>query len=82
MPATPPCLMFLGTADKLLTAAESFRNRSIAAGNRCRIVTDEGQGHGFFNVTREKGKYYRLTVAEMDRFLVSLGYVKKLQNDR
>lgn len=72
----PPCVMFFGTDDKLLVGAQAHRTTSVAAGNRCEIVTYPGQGHGFFNVTRSKGKYYLLTVAEMDKFLVSLGWLE------
>lgn len=71
----PPCIMFFGTADRLLQGAEAFREASTAAGNRCEIKTWPDQGHGFFNAGREDGKYFRLTVAEMDRFLVSVGFL-------
>ena len=37
--AQPPCIMFFGTADRLLDGAEAFRNVSTAAGNRCEIKT-------------------------------------------
>ena len=36
----------------------------------------EGQGHGFFNYARSEGRYYRLTVAEADKFLTELGWLK------
>ncbi len=72
----PPCIMFFGTADRLLDGAEAFRNVSTAADNRCEIKTWPDQGHGFFNTGREDGKYYRLTVTEMDRFLVSVGFLQ------
>ena len=73
----PPCIMFFGTADRLLRPAELFRDKSVEAGNACRIVTYQGQGHGFFNARREQGKYYKLTVAEMDQFLVGLGWLSE-----
>lgn len=72
----PPCIMFFGTDDALLVGAEAHRKASVAAGNKCQIITYRGQGHGFFNLTREAGKYYKLTVAEMDKFLVSLGWLE------
>ncbi len=71
----PPCIMFFGTADGLLAGAEKFRNVSVEAGNDCRIVTYEGQGHGFFNHGKSGGKYYKLTLAETDAFLVKLGWL-------
>ena len=73
----PPCIMFFGTADGLLKGAELFRDRSKKAGNSCKIVTYEGQGHGFFNQRKGGGKYYELTLAEADKFLVGLGWLEK-----
>ncbi len=73
----PPCIMFFGSADGLIKPAELFRNKSVQAGNTCSIVTYEGQGHGFFNLNRENGKYFKLTLAEMDKFLVGLGWLKE-----
>ncbi len=66
-----PCIMFFGTDDSLLEGAELYRTNSVKAGNSCRIVTYVDQGHGFFNL----GKYYDLTLAEADKFLVSLGWL-------
>ena len=71
----PPCIMFFGAADRFLQGAEAFQKASTAAGNRCELKTWPGQDHGFFNAGREDGKYFRLTVAEMDRFLVSVGFL-------
>ncbi|NNM30821.1 MAG: alpha/beta hydrolase, partial [Akkermansiaceae bacterium] len=70
-----PCIMFFGTADKLLAGAEAYRKESTAAGNECRIVTYDGQGHGFFNHGKGDNKHYDLTVAEMDRFLEARGFL-------
>jgi len=70
-----PCIMFFGTADGLLEGAELYRKVSADAGNQCKIVTYEGQGHGFFNHGRGDGKYYDLTLAEMDAFLVGLDWL-------
>jgi acetyl esterase/lipase len=72
----PPCIMFFGTDDPLLLGAEVPRNASTAARNQCNIITYRGQGRGFFNLTREAGNYYKLAVAEMDKVLVSLGWLK------
>jgi acetyl esterase/lipase len=68
----PPCIMFFGTEDRLLQPAEWFRDDSVAAGNRCRIITYEGQGHSFFNQEPYTGK----TLEEVDRFLVGLGWLR------
>lgn len=72
----PPCIMFFGTADALLVGAEAYRKASVAAGNKCEIITYKGQGHGFFNAHRSAGNYLQLTMAEMDNFLISLGWLK------
>jgi acetyl esterase len=66
-----PCIMFFGTADSLLEGAELYRKDSEKAGNNCKIITYEGQGHGFFN----RGEYFDRTLAETDKFLVSLGWL-------
>jgi hypothetical protein len=68
--------MFFGTDDPLLLGAEALRKASGAAGNQCNVITYRGQGRGFFILTREAGNYYKLAVAEMDKFLVSLGWLK------
>jgi hypothetical protein len=49
------------------------------AGRRCDLHLYEGQPHGFFNGPNRGGAfntYYLQTVTAMDRFLVSLGYIK------
>lgn len=69
--AQPPCIMFFGTADDLLKPAEWFRDDSVKAGNSCRIVLYEGQGHSFFN----RQPYQSRTLAEVDQFLVGLGWL-------
>ena len=71
----PACIMFFGTNDALLEGAQRYRKASVEAGNDCKIVTYEGQGHGFFNHGRSGGKYYNLTLTETDRFLVKLGWL-------
>jgi len=45
----PPCIMLYGTEDRLLVGAETYRDISVEAGNHCKIITYEGQGHVFFN---------------------------------
>ena len=67
----PPMIMFFGTDDKLLPGAQLFMQDSEKAGNACKLVTYEGQDHGFFN----RDKYRELTIAEMDDFLVQLGWL-------
>lgn len=73
---TPPTVFFLGTKDHYIpvSTAEAYKRRVEAAGGRCEVHTYEGQGHGFFNYYNRE--LYDKTVAEMDRFLVSLGYLQ------
>jgi len=71
----PPCVMFFGTEDWILEGAELYRKDSVKAGNVCKIVTYQGQKHSFFNHGKSGSKYYNLTVAEMDKFLVELGWL-------
>ena len=69
-------MVFLGTKDSLIpvATAEKYRQLMEAKGRRCDLHLHEGQGHGFFNVKNRE--YYDKTVAEMDGFLVSLGFLK------
>lgn len=71
-----PCIMFFGTADPLKEGADLYCSVSSKAGNQCKVVGYEGQGHGFFNYNSGGGKYYGLTLAEMDKFLVGLGWLE------
>lgn len=70
---TPPTIVFLGTNDKLIpvATAEGYRDAMKEHGVRSDLHLYEGETHGFFN----KSKYDE-TVLEMDRFLVSLDYLK------
>jgi hypothetical protein len=43
-------------------------------GRRCDLHLYDGQPHGFFNYGNQK--YYLDTVEKMDKFLVSLNYIK------
>jgi acetyl esterase/lipase len=74
----PPTVVFLGTEDKLIpvATAEKYKAKMEAAGSRCDLHLYEDQPHGFFNVTKSDGKYYRQTVYEADKFLASLGYLE------
>ncbi|MEP6669080.1 MAG: alpha/beta hydrolase [Chthoniobacter sp.] len=68
----PPTLILHGRADTTVpfASAEAFAAEMKKKGNRCDLVGYEGQAHGFFNSTR-----YDETLAEADKFLVSLGYL-------
>lgn len=68
----PPMIMFFGTDDGLLKGARYYLQDSEKAGNTGKLVTYEGQGHGFFN----RPEHRELTMQEMDKFLVGLGWLK------
>lgn len=69
----PPTLILLGTEDELIPVktVKKFEKEMLSVGSRCEVVLYEGQEHGFFNEVK-----FERTLAEMDRFLVSLGYLK------
>ena len=73
----PPAIVFLGTKDQLIpvTTAERFQKRMFEVGVRSELKLYPEQGHGFFNHGRNENRYYRDTVAEMDRFLQSIGFL-------
>jgi len=73
----PPTIVFLGDQDRLIpvSTAEKFRDRMRALGNRSELLVYPGQPHGFFNQGKP-GDGYSTTLAEMDRFLVSLGWIE------
>ena len=72
----PPTIIFVGKADTVTPPAGDrlFKKRMEAAGNRCELHEYEGKKHGFFNKSRDL-KSYNDTIAKMDAFLKSLGYL-------
>ncbi|RAV29586.1 alpha/beta hydrolase [Sinomicrobium soli] len=64
-------LIMLGTKDKLIPVKtmEDFRDDVRRSGAHCELVLYQDQGHGFFNINRENGKYFRATRDEMEKFL-------------
>jgi acetyl esterase/lipase len=77
-PGLPPTIIFHGRDDTTVpfSTADAFASLMTKAGNRCELIGYDGQKHGFFNYGRGDGTYYTKTVAEMDRFLGSLGWLK------
>jgi acetyl esterase/lipase len=75
----PPTLIVHGKDDATVPyqSVERFCAEATRLGSRCELVGYEGAGHGFFNPGRDGGKWYKETLAEMDRFLTSLGYLPK-----
>jgi acetyl esterase len=81
----PPSIIFHGTNDEAVPFAtvQLFQKAMIEAGNRCDLKAYEGQPHGFFNPGRGTGerraeatRNYYGTMAQVDAFLVSLGYLQ------
>jgi acetyl esterase/lipase len=70
-------VIFHGRADTTVPYAdvEQFCAASKKAGNSCQLFGYEGATHGFFNPSRDGGKWYEETVLEMDRFLTTAGYL-------
>lgn len=75
----PPTVIFHGKADTTVPYAdvELFCSESTKLGNTCQLFGYEDATHGFFNPSREGGKWYRETLLEMDRFLTHFGYLSK-----
>lgn len=73
--SAPPTIVFLGTTDHLIpvVTARYFKMVMEKVESRCDLKLYEGKGHGFFNY--KDFESYRQTVAEADKFLVSLGYL-------
>jgi acetyl esterase/lipase len=73
----PPTIVFHATADTTVPYANSvaFRDKLIANGNRCELVTFEGLGHSYYSSKfGEEGKAaLKKTEAEAVAFLTSLG---------
>jgi acetyl esterase len=69
----PPAIIFHGQADTTVpfVTAKKFADLMKAAGNRCELMGYEGQAHGFFN----REPWRSRTLAEVDRFLLSLGWL-------
>lgn len=78
---TPPTVVFLGTEDHLIPVqtAKDYQHRMHEYGRRCDLHLFDGCPHGFFNY-RPAGPHeiYLRIVGEVDRFLVSLGYLQPL----
>jgi acetyl esterase/lipase len=73
----PPTIIFHGTADTTVPHenVERFTRLMHEAGNECKLVSFEGQKHGFFNYGRGDGKAFRETVRAADEFLAKHGFL-------
>ena len=73
----PPAIVFLGDQDKRIPVSTAEKSKSLMekAGSKSDLHVYKDQPHGFFNQGK-KGNYYERTVLEMDKFLISLGWLK------
>ena len=73
----PPTVVLLGTRDELIPVAiaEAYQRRMEELGLRCDLHLYPDQIHGFFNYGRG---FYQQPLQDMDRFLVSLGYLQPM----
>lgn len=73
----PPTLILIGTEDELIPVetVRYYKKVMEKVGSRCDLKLYEGVGHGFFNYRNIE--YYKKTLKEADKFLVSLGYLKE-----
>jgi acetyl esterase/lipase len=74
----PPVLIFHGEVDTTvpLENITSLKAKLDALLITNVVKTYAGQGHGFFNLNREEGRYFRETLYQTDLFLQSLGFLK------
>ena len=72
--ATPPTLILHGTEDEFIpiSSVKSLQKKMTSYGVRSELVLYDRQKHEFYN----KNKYSE-TLLEVDKFLVSLGYLNK-----
>ena len=72
----PPTIILVGTEDRIVpvSTVKKYQSKMESFNNRCDVVLYEGQGHAFF--AKPPLKYFVETTDEIDRFLVSLGYLK------
>lgn len=74
----PPSIIFHGTGDTTVPfkTVELFTNKMKENGNSCTLVAYTDEPHGFFNYGKNANGAFIDTVNKMDKFLVSLGYLK------
>ena len=72
---TPPTLVLFGTKDRWtpVETVREYKRLMDEKGRRCDLHLYEGGKHGFFM----NDEYFIQTAIEMDRFLVSLGFLEK-----
>jgi acetyl esterase len=75
----PPTIIIHGTADTVVPyeSVEEFTAKMKKQDNICKLVGYRNEGHGFFNYGRNENGAYVSAMAELDHFLVDLGWIKK-----
>jgi acetyl esterase/lipase len=73
----PPTLIISGVNDVHIPSQmlKEYTRRLRTAGTRCDLRLYPGQHHGFYNYRDEENPYFEATLFEVDRFLISLGYL-------
>lgn len=76
-PGAPPAIVFFGDQDPLVSVAtaKAFQAAMRDVGSRSDLFVYEGQGHGFFNLSKGESMF-RATVYQADLFLEGLGYLQ------
>jgi len=74
----PPTIIFLGTEDKLIPVetVKYYKMVMEKVKSRCDLLLYEGEGHGFFKF---KPEYFKKTIFEVDKFFLSLRFLKEEQ---
>lgn len=72
--STPPALVFLGTADKLVPVAtgRAFEEKMKAAGVRCELMLFEGAGHPIYEYRKGPSTLRDQILSAADKFIASL----------
>ena len=71
----PPSIILVGTKDPIVPVemVKSFKEKMEIVGSRCDLVLYKDQVHAFF--AKKPIKYFIETTHEIDKFLISLGYL-------
>lgn len=81
----PPAIVFHATADTTVPYGNSvdFRDKLLASGNRCELITFQGLGHSYYSSKygAEGAAAKEKTKQEMERFLGELGLIRALGSE-
>jgi acetyl esterase len=71
----PPIIWFIGTGDITFKSNKEFYEKWIEYENKCSLHTYERMPHGFINYGAFDNKPFSETNNEIEKFLISLGYL-------